>query len=182
MHRLSETIAVFALTKASCNDSVRYDLSFVQQPLTPATVTMNYVIVCTRLQERELDPQNKLRSQLYQAQSAGPMNLCCSCFACGQTGSTLMGPLHKYYLLTHWEKRYALPGVPKSPSVKKHDICSDPNSAKPICPSPILAPSLPDQKVLGSHRKYSKSKDIKRIEGNPLRKTNHGLRHDQDIS
>ena len=34
-----------------------------------------------------------------------------------------------------WEDKLMLTGVPKK-SVKKHDICSDPSSADPICPSP----------------------------------------------
>ena len=37
---------------------------------------------------------------------------------------------------TFWEYRSRLTGVPKSPSVKKHETCSDPVSADPIRPFP----------------------------------------------
>ena len=75
-------------------------------------------------------------------------NECCKCvtvfcviwllysgwIGCGQMGSTLSGAAAKVVTLTDWEDTSRLMGVPKrSLCQKKHEICSDPISADPIC-------------------------------------------------
>ena len=67
---------------------------------------------------------------------------------CGQMGSTLEGPLPNIFCQIGEKVRPGTFGkikvgsreYPKSPSVKKHEICSDPVSAAPTCPCPRVAP------------------------------------------
>ena len=78
---------------------------------------------------------------------------------CGQMGSTLMGSLQNWLsdfersgkqvrnidrcwkMLTAFDRCWQLltDRYPKSPSVKKHEICSDPISADPIRPFPSIS-------------------------------------------